>query len=300
MVNVVALCVAALSAVGFAVSNALQHHANTALDDDLSRPGILAALLRQPWWVLGQLLALTAFSLHALALHLGLLVLVQPVVVSGIVLAVPIRAALERRLPSWAEVGTVTLTAGGLALFLVASRPLAAQTASPIVAMGVTAVGIVLAFGAARWAGRRRGVPQAAGYGLGAGVLFGLTAGLVKLAGVDAAAAGGGFVGHLTALLTAWPAWAVVAVGVTGVVLNQRSYRAGPLSASMPLLNTVNVLIAIMFGVLVFGEVPDHNATALVGEAAAITLMVIGLRRLAREPVLEPAETAERSLAPTA
>ncbi len=289
--NVVALCVAGLSAVGFAVSTSLQHHANTDLDPALGRAGTLLALLRQPWWVLGQALALVSFSLHAVALRLGLLVLVQPVVVSGIVLAVPIRAALERRLPHRGELGTVALTATGLALFLLAAHPLSSQRSSSTVAMLAAAAGALIALVAAWWAGRRSGVRRAGGYGLAAGVLFGVTAGLVKLA-ADAATSGRGLGGHLMALATAWPAWAVVAVGMSGVVLNQRAYRAGPLSASMPLLNIVDVLVAIGFGVLVFGEVPDHDPAALALEAVALVLMALGLWRLARQHALEALDDA--------
>lgn len=284
--DVVALGLAALSAGGFAVSTSLQHHANADVGDDLGTTGTLLALLRRPWWLLGQALALAAFALHAAALHLGALVAVQPVVVSGIVLAVPVRAALERRAPRLGELGTVTLTAAGLALFLLAADPRPSQQAASGLALVATVVLAVVAAGVARWASRQGGSPQATGYGLAAGTLFGLTAGLVKLAAARSAdAVGPG--GHLLALATAWPAWAIVLTGLSGVALNQRAYRAGPLSASMPLLNIVDVLVAIGFGVLVFGEVPAHHPTALLGQAAALVLMSVGLRRLAR---IEPAD----------
>ena len=98
--TLVAVWVAALSAAGFAVSTSLQHHANGDMDDSLSTTGLVGALVRRPWWLRGQMVGLLSFALHAVALHLGLLVVVQPVVVSGILLAVPLRAALERRLPA--------------------------------------------------------------------------------------------------------------------------------------------------------------------------------------------------------
>lgn len=287
--NLVALGVAALSAVGFAVSTSLQHHANTHLGHRLSSGGTARALLQQPRWLVGQVLALASFSLHALALQLGLLMLVQPVVVSGIVLAVPVRAAMARRLPGWSELGTVAVTAAGLSLFLVSAHPRAPHDATTSIAFALTAGGVVLAFLVSRWADRRHRVARASGYGLAAGVLFGLTAGLVKLTAADVARASG-LVGHLTALVTAWPAWAVVLVGLSGVALNQRAYRAAPLSASMPLLNTVDVLVAIAFGVLVFGEVPALQPLALVGQGAALVLMTIGLTRLGRQHALEALE----------
>lgn len=283
--NALAIVLAALSAVGFAVSSSLQHHVNTVLTEEPG-PGGLRALARRPWWVLGQSIALLAFTLHAVALHLGALIVVQPVLVSGIVLALPLRAVLARRSLRWAELATVVATAAGLGLFLVAAAPHASTEMAAPVALVLTALGVLVAATAAGWAVRKRGMAQATGYGFACGVLFGLTGGLVKMASAHAAA-GHGFTGHVWSMMSSWPTWALVVTGISGVVLNQCAYRAAPLSASMPLLNIVDVLVAIGFGILVFGEVPAHSAPALLGEAVALALMGVGLRRLAREESVE-------------
>ncbi len=285
------LVVAVLAAIFFAFSTSLQHRANAKLlmdgDTDSAPEGRrshFSSLLREPWWLVGQVLALTAFALHAWALNIGLLVVVQPVVVSGIVLAVPVRAALERRLPHPREAGSVALTATGLSLFLLAARPSVAATdhAMGVVGLVAAVLGMAVAVFFARWARARSGLARAGRYGVASGVLFGLTAGLVKLTTVTVASSDASSVlAASLAVLTAWPAWLVPVVGLAGVVLNQRAYRAGPLSASMPVLNIVNVLVAIAFGIVVFGEIPAHHPLDLVGQAAGIALMLIGLRRLA-------------------
>ncbi|ABL81070.1 MULTISPECIES: DMT family transporter [unclassified Nocardioides] len=309
--NVVGLLVAILAAAGFATSTSLQHHANTTLTTSDPRghrgpeehhgrgEGHFASLLRQPWWVVGQAIALVAFALHAWALRVGLLVVVQPVVVSGIVLAVPIRAALERRLPHLGELGTVALTATGLTAFLLAVHPTAPLAAHPATgsAAVATLVGAAAALAASRWAKGRSGIAQATGYGAASGVLFGLSAGLVKLA-ATAGATATSFPAELAAVLTAWPTWLVPLVGVAGVVLNQRAYRAARLSASMPLLNIIDVLVAIAFGIVVFSETPAHRPLDLAGQGIGITLMLIGLHRLARDPGVD-AETQSCSLPTT-
>lgn len=306
--DIVGLVPAVLAALGFAVSTSLQHHVNTGLVPVPARPGGAAAdepdddghrlgtLVRRPWWVVGQVVALAAFALHAWALKIGLLVVVQPVVVSGIVLAVPVRAALERRAPRWREVGTVALTAAGLALFLVAVRPGPDGTHPGTgTALAATGTGVIAAVVAARWARARRGHLRAGGYGVAAGVLFGVTAGLVKLAATAVGAAHG--LGSVAwALLTAWPTWLVPLVGVSGVALNQKAYRAGPLAASMPVLNIVDVLVAVAFGAVVFDEVPAHRPVELAGQVVGVALMLIGLRRLAGTDAAEaPAVVPERS-----
>lgn len=289
--NLVAPGLAALSAVGFAVSTSLQHHANADLRRGPGAVGTVLILARRPRWVLAQVVALAAFALHASALHLGRLVIVQPVAVSGVVLAVPVRAALARRRPRRGELGTVALSAAGLALFLAAVDPQVSQPGGMVVAAEVTVIGVLGALAVAGWAGRLGGVGQATGFGVASGVLFGLTAGLVKLASAEVASATGPG-GQLWALATTWPAWAVLVVGLSGVALNQRAYQAGPISASMPLLNVVDVLVAVAFGVLVLGELPAHHPFAVLGQAVAIVLMAVGLRRLGRHHALDdPGQT---------
>lgn len=277
-----ALLVATCSATGFALSTSLQHvAAGNTPHTTQGTHRLLAHLARRPWWVLGQVIAVVAFALHALALHLGTLVVVQPVVVSGIVLAVPLRAALERRLPSRSELGTVSLTAAGLALFLLAAQPTAGHAPTSLWLSGALTVlggaaAVVAAWGASRC---RTGERAALWFGVASGVLFGLVASLVKLTTtLSGAAAGSG--SHPFAFLGLWSTWAVLVTGLSGVALNQRAYRAARLSASMPVLNIVDVAVAVAFGVAVFGEVPAHSPLAVLGQVVALTCVAVGLRRL--------------------
>jgi hypothetical protein len=185
----------------------------------------------------------------------------------------------------------VALTASGLTLFLVCVRPDASGPPSSAAALVLLGLGCFSTVVAAGWAGRRHGTPQATGYGFASGVLFGLTAGLVKLAGALASPSHG-LAGHVLALASSWPTWAVPLVGLAGVALNQKAYRAAPLSASMPLLNIVDVVVAIAFGVVVFGEVPALSVPRLAGGVAALVLITIGLRRLGRQRVIEDVPAA--------
>jgi hypothetical protein len=291
-----ALVVASCSAVGFALSTSLQHRAaDRAPQTVRGSHRLLAHLAARPWWLIGQLIALVSFALHAAALRLGPLMLVQPVVVSGIVLAVPVGAALSRRAPSRGELGTVAMTAVGLALFLVAAHPTAGHvsTGGPAAPL-LTAGGVVAAWLAAWRGGRSTSASRsAAWFGTGAGILFGLVAGLVKLAistvsaTVTSTGNGAGFAGHVLAALITWSPWAVLVVGLSGVALNQRAYRAARLSASMPLLNMVDVLVAVAFGFLVFGETPGQSVAAVTGQLVALVCVGLGLRSLGRLGALD-------------
>ncbi len=271
--TVLAVTLALLSAATFAVSSSVQHHAA----ENAPESGIVALLgylVRRPPWLLGQLLATCAFVLHASALHSGPIAVVQPIVVSGIVWAVPVRAAISRRAPSGTELRAVAITAAGLAVFLVASDPTAGEDAGlGWQTVGLTLCFLVVALAANLAAARVRGNPRRAAFLLGVvgGVLFGLVAGFLKLSLQELDSGG------LPAMLTAWPTYALLLAGAGGVLTNQRAYRTAGLSASMPALNIVNGMTSLAFGFIVFSEVPRHSPLFLVVEAAALTCVAVGL-----------------------
>ena len=277
--NLLATVLALLSAMTFAVSTSVQHHAaEGAPASARGALGLVRYLLRRPTWLVGQVLAVVGFAVHASALHYGPIALVQPIVISGIVFAVPLRAAISRRLPSRPEVQAVTLTAVGLAVFLVASDPTEGEPAglgaAPIT---MTLLGVAFAAGAALAARLSREPRHAAFFfGVASGVLFGLVAGLLKLTLQELADGG------VVRMLTVWPTWALVVVGAAGVLGNQVAYRAARLSASMPVLNIVDGLVALGFGYLVFNEIPRHSPLYLTVEVVALVCVGTGLWLLAR------------------
>jgi hypothetical protein len=181
------------------------------------------------------------------------------------------------RLPSRGELATVTMTAAGVALFLTAARPsLGHVPRSTWQAGALTAFGMLAAMGAILCA-RQCQVGQRAGffYGLASGVMFGLVAGLLKLTSSLLSASHS----PLT-LVSSWSTWAVIAIGLSGVAATQYGYRATGISASLCTLNMTDVVVALAFGDVVFGEVPAHDPLALSLELVAVILVTLGLRRL--------------------
>jgi hypothetical protein len=270
-----AVTLALLSAATFAISSSVQQQAaEGAPASAKGLAGLLGYLVRRPAWLVGQVLATCAFVLHASALHAGPIAVVQPIVVSGIVWAVPARAALSRRLPSVRELWAVVVTAVGLAVFLVASDPTEGSDAT----LGLTTVAIVVTGAvvavAANWAASVSGAEprrQAFFLGVVGGVLFGLVAGLVKLSLQELGTDG------LSGMLLTWPPDVLLLAGAGGVLTNQRAYRTAGLSASMPALNIVNGMTSLAFGFTVFSEVPRHSPLFLVLELVALGCMAWGL-----------------------
>jgi hypothetical protein len=278
-VSVVAGGLALLSAVTFAGSTSVQHHAAENAPEGVR--GILSLvrhLVQQPVWLAGQALAIAGLVLHAAALHLGSVAVVQPIVISGVVLAVPVRSALSRRWPWPREIVAVCVAAAGLTAFLVASRPSGgrdAPLAEPAILLTGIGAALALAIGLlSRFAPH----PTRRSFllGVSAGVLFGVVAGLIK--------AVLHLLTHEGVLATAesWMTWALLVLGVAAVVINQHAYRLARLSASMPVLNVVDGVVAIAFGYYAYSEVPRHSPLFLVIELLSFAAIAVGLIVVAR------------------
>lgn len=244
---------------------------------------LLRHLLVQPRWLIGMFASLAGLGLHALALKLGSLAVVQPLVVTGLVFAFIFRAVLDRERLSHKLMGWVLLTAFGIAVFLLGARSTssAAVPSGRIAALFLVA-GVVVATLAWVFAGWVR--PNHAGLllGISGGVVFGLIAGVLK-----AVTGSSG----LLSIFTTWPVYVLVGLGLTGFVINQRAYSSAPLASSLPVLNVVNPVIAVIFGVLVFDERPSRQLSQLLLELTGLIVVLVGVAFLARIEDHTPYET---------
>jgi drug/metabolite transporter (DMT)-like permease len=273
-----AIVFALTSAFFTALSTSVQHQAAGAAPDSVGGMWhLLWHLTQRPVWVLGQALGIGGFITHALAVINGPISLVQPIIITGIVFAVPIRAAISRKLPEPREMGAVFLTAGALAIFLLASDP-SEGDGHPgglsffFLVAGCASLG-VLVFVLTRLVQTVN--LRAFLLGASAGLLLGLVAVLVKAAEEEYDKGG------LSQLLTTWPIYGLACAGLGGVAINQVAYRSARLSASMPMLNVVNCLIGLSFGYLVFQEIPRHTPWAVTAELVGLAVLCVGLWLLA-------------------
>lgn len=269
-----ALC----SALGFAFSTSFQHLAAGKVHVTVTHPLlVLLQLLRSPRWLAGSSIGLVAWLLHAVALNLGTLSLVQPIILLGVVLAVIVRSVLDRRLPESREIVGVAVTIASLiAVVSVADRSHDERAAPTFWMLTVAAVGVVVALLVTRFANQlpRRGV-AAFVLGMTAGMLFGITACLMKVVG--AAISDHGFVGFLGT----WSPWVLLTCALLAMSLNQRAYQLSRLSHSMPVLNVTSVLLSILLGAFLFDESLPTSPLALTVQAVGLVGIAWGLFRIA-------------------
>jgi drug/metabolite transporter (DMT)-like permease len=263
------------SAIGYAFASVLQHRQARLAPPAAATSGpLLLYLATRPMWVAGLLLAGVALLLHALALSLGQLTVVQPVLLSGLLFALPASVLLERKRPSLAEWCWALILVGGIAAFLVASHPTADRIPTDTERLAALVAGGVGLAGGAVVVGRLRRRYAATLYGLGAGVAYGLTAALIKQVTAGAK--------HPVHLAESWFPYTLVVIGSAALILSQVAYRAGPLAASLPPLTMAEPVVAVIIGVTAFSERLDHRPLAVAAEMASAVVVAAATVQLAR------------------
>jgi len=265
------------SALCFATSSALQQRgAARAPRGSGLHLDLLGHLVRRPVWLFGTAAAIGTLLLQAFALGTGELVLVQPLLIVGLLFALPLSVLLERRRPSLLEWRWAALLVAGIAIFLVAASPTSGPTLPDddrIWQLGVGVLAIAVSIAAlATGFGRRY---RASLLGAATGITYGIAAALIKYSTELLQDKG------ISAVLTAWPTYALLVVGVAGIVLNQAAYQAGPLCGALPAIVIMDPLIAVIFGVGAFGEHIEMNVVSVLGQLAGFALMSVAIVRLA-------------------
>ena len=77
--------------------------------------------------------------------------------------------------------------------------------------------------------------------------------------------------------------WLVAPAGLSAFFLSQRAFQATRLSVTAPVLNIVDVLVAVAFGSVVFGDRLFLSPGQLVAELVGVTMIGLGIWRLVRE-----------------
>lgn len=234
-------------------------------------------LLRRPLWWAGTASAVAGFVFQALALANGSLLLVQPILVSALLFALPLSAHLAHRKVTRGEWAWAVLLTVALAVFVVLAKASpgdyeASLTTSTVVAIVCTAAVLACVIVATRIVGWIRAVLLA----VAVGVLFGVVAVLTKLVMHMLTHEG------VVAVLTTPVLYLLALLGVVAMLLQQSAFHAGSLQTSVPTMLVLEPVIAVLLGAVVLGEhleVGRWDAVALVVSTLAMAAGTIALGR---------------------
>jgi drug/metabolite transporter (DMT)-like permease len=271
-----AIPLALVAALLFSLGTVLQQQvAATASEEEARGAGFLLRLARQPRWLAGIVADGLGFVAQAAALGLGRIVVVQPLLATSVVFALPLGARFEHKPVSRPEILAALAVTAGLGAFLVLADPGGGVDNASATAWVVSfAVAAVLCGALTLSARGRAPVHRAALLGTAAGILFALSAALTK-ATVEQLDDG------VLAVFEHWQLYALVVVGYVSMTLSQASLQAGALAPAVATQMALDPVASLFLGTLAFEETIHDDTGALLGALAAFAVMVGGIAFLA-------------------
>lgn len=275
------IVLALTGAMLFAVSAALQQRAarrGAQLAGDGRRLlGLLRRLYRDPLWRLGWVVNVAGFAAQALALHLGSIAVVQALLVTQLLFALPLGRRPLRR--DWLATGSICT---GLVVLL-AVRGTVPQTAvrRPIIwfiVIGAAAF-IALLVSVARSPALPAGAGAAA-TAAAAGICFCMSAVFLVYAGDDVARHG------VLAAVLDWPPLGLCVSMLLGMALVQGAFARGSLPAALTAMTIVDPVASWIAGALLFDVQPVFATRTMLGCVLAALLIIAGVITLAYSPTV--------------
>ncbi len=244
-----AATLALIAAFLFAVAATLQQKGALQLGG-VGSASSLVKLLGRPLWLAGTLALFVGYVFQAAALDRGRLSIIQPLLVTTVVFALPLGYFLTNQIVGRREIVGAGVILVGLALFTYFADPAGGVDNAPgsewavvIVVLGVLCAALLLYGGGSDSSAGTR----AAVYGTVAGILFGLSASLTKPT-VEYLHEG------VSELLSHWEGYALAVAGILGFVLQQVSLGTGKLAPSVATVSVANPVVGIAIGTLLLDE----------------------------------------------
>ncbi|MCN9244776.1 DMT family transporter [Streptomyces sp. RY43-2] len=258
-----------------------QSAAQQAPLSDFLSPRLLLDLMKVRRWLAGLALMVTGMVLSALALTHGQISLVEPLVATNLLFAMALSRHQTRQPLGRQGWGGLVLLAGGVTAFIVAGRPEAGTAiADPLRHWLIIGVMVGLALLLATWAKKTRFIIGPVLLAVAAGLLYGVQDALTRVSGQRFTAGG------LAALVISWQPYAVVVIGVMGLVLVQSAFETAPLRMSLPALTASQPLAGIVCGVGFLGDRLRTSTGALAWQATGLAAIVLGIVLLGMHPAM--------------
>lgn len=287
--DTVIACAASLAAgLALAATGLLQQYAARARPStERGSPKLILKLLQSRIWLAGAATALISYAFQALALTFGPLALVQPIVLSELIFAVPASVRLRGLRLQAREWTAVVAVVVGLALAIGSAYPRGGDPTQPIADWAYVLGAVTIVAGAAILIARAISGPVKASLLAFAGAailgmqsaLFAATIALIHTGWVTA--------------LTSWEPYALTVASFLGLFLVQNAYQAGTLAASMPVMDLTVPLTAILIGILLFNEVIRTAPLAVAGALIGVGTAVTGIIMLDLSPVVRREQRIE-------
>jgi drug/metabolite transporter (DMT)-like permease len=227
-------------------------------------------------WVAGWVTNVVGNGVQAIALKLGSVSAVQPLMSTQLLFAMSFASAEERRWPSLRDISSAVAVCAGLVILLT-TEGATPQSAPPhrgrALAMAIGAIGIIAVL---RLISRHVTATLASVLsGVSAGLCHAMSAVLIKVIIEDVSAHG------LARAALHWPVYALIVSTAGGFVLGQLAVASGPLPAAVAAMSATNPVASFLVGMLAFDAPMPRDPGVVAAIAVSGVLIVAGIIGLA-------------------
>ena len=271
---------AVLLGAGFVLQ---QDAAQRVPQSDFLRARLVADLLRQRRWLGGLGLMIAGMLLSGWVIGHMVLALSEPLLATNLLFALIIAGRVSGQPPRARELVGAVILLGGVSALSVARSVTSVQDSVgspaywPYVGAAIAGAAACFAVAGLRSQGELRGLLTGTSAGLVLGIQDALTRVSVRSLGSVHSAA---------LLLTSWPAYCLVAVGVIALWLMQSAFNSAPLHASLPGVTAAEPVAGMVLGVVAFREKVPASPLIVALQVAGLLALVGGVILVARSPVL--------------
>jgi drug/metabolite transporter (DMT)-like permease len=272
------IVLALAAALLFSLGSVLQQKAG--LDDPESSEGAGAGLLvrmaKRPVWLAGIASDALGFVGQAIALTIGRLAVVQPILATSMIFALPLGHRFTGQRISRSDVGAAVLVTVSLVAFLVVADPSGGRDDAPVgewliagaVCAAVCVPLVIVAM-------RSRPPVKAALLGIATGVLFGLSAALTKSVGDQ-------FTEGVLTIFTDWHLYALIGVGYASMTFNQMALTTGVLAPALATSMAFDPISSVVLGTTLLDESLHETPLGVLATVLALAAALVGMAILAR------------------
>jgi drug/metabolite transporter (DMT)-like permease len=274
-VDELAAVLAILASASFALAATLWQRATMGIGLEGGSPKAFAALLTNGVWLAGLGAQGVGVVLQAAALDRGRVAIIQPLLVTSVIWALPLGYFLTNQTITRRHILGAAIVVAGLVIFASIGDPAGGVDNAPgsawlsaFLILGAVCVCLMLF-------GRRGGSAAKAGvYGTIAGILYGVSATLMKPVVEELHTDG------FASVLEGWELWVMAIGGLGGFYVQQISLATGKLVTSVATVSVANPVVSVLLGVLVLQERLDqppawHAVVAVGGLALALLGAVV-------------------------
>jgi hypothetical protein len=266
----VVVFLALLASCLYALASVCQRLGLEATPGETHPTGMIHQMIRRRIWIIGFVVMSLGYLIQSVALHLGSVVVVQPLMVSELLAVVGILWFWYATPWRARDVVSVLVAVLGLVTFLVVASPSTGTSSAHAARWIITSI-VIAALAAALIALGSRGPDwwRALFLGAGASVGFAFLAVVTK---------------SLTAVLMSdwiravisWQLYALAFIGLTSFVVMQHAFRVGSLAISQSALILTNPIVSIILGSALFHEQLRGGAPAVTLEILSLMVLVAG------------------------